>query len=270
MDERSVRQWGKAYGEAWERADSDAVVALFTPNASYRSLIFDEPHLGTDGIRAYWERATATQGDVRVFMGDPVVDEERAAIEWWTVMREEGEGWITLPGCLLLEFEGDRCARLNEYWHLEHAAIEPYEGWGHIEGGGDTATTRAAAERWMRAWQEGWEALDATPIVAAYDADAVHRSSPLRAPESGGVAGYLGRCFPDESDVTSRFGVWAVSGSYALTVYNAALNDRAEGGGVTIAGCDVLRFSDEGLCVEQRDYWNIFPGRLPNHLAWPA
>ncbi|MDQ3532887.1 MAG: nuclear transport factor 2 family protein [Actinomycetota bacterium] len=107
-------------------------------------------------------------------------------------------------------------------------------------------------------------------MVAAYDEQAVHRSTSLRAPEPGGVAGYLSRCFPDESDVTSRFGVWAVSGSYALTIYNAALDDEAEGGEVTIAGCDVLRFSDEGLCIEQRGYWNISPGRLSNHLAWPA
>ncbi|MDQ3766162.1 MAG: nuclear transport factor 2 family protein [Actinomycetota bacterium] len=269
MDERSVRKWAHAYAKAWERSDPDAVVALFTPNASYRSLIFDKPHLGLDGIRAYWERATATQGDLRVRMGNPLVDRERAALEWWTVMNEEDEGWITLPGCLLLEFEGDRCARLNEYWHLENASIEPYEDWGRIEGGGDTETTRAAAERWIQAWKKGWEALDATHIVAGYDAEAVHRSSPLRAPESGGVAGYLSRCFPDESNVKSRFAVWAASGSYALTIYNAALDDTAEGGEVTIAGCDVLRFSDEGLCVEQRDYWNMSPGRLPNHVAWP-
>lgn len=101
MDEPSVRQWANAYARAWEHSDPEAVVALFTPNASYRSLIFSEPHLGTDGIRAYWERATATQGDVHVWMGDPLVDGERATLEWWTIMNEEDEGPITLPGCLL-------------------------------------------------------------------------------------------------------------------------------------------------------------------------
>ncbi|MBA3350110.1 MAG: nuclear transport factor 2 family protein [Actinobacteria bacterium] len=269
MDERSVKQWAGAYAQAWERSDPDAVVALFTTDASYRSLIFAEPHMGQEEIRAYWERATASQDEARVSMGDPLVDGRRAAVEWWTVMKEEDEGWITLPGCLLLEFEGDRCARLSEYWHLDHAAVEPYEGWGRIEGGGDTRTTRAAAERWTEAWKAGWETVDANPIVATYNAEALYRSSPLRAPESGGVASYLSRCFPDENNVTSRFDVWAASGSYALTIYNAALDDTAEGGEVTIAGCDVLRFSEEGLCVEQRDYWNICPGRLPNHSAWP-
>ncbi len=121
MDDLSIGRWASAYAGAWERADADAVVELFTPDASYRSLIFDEPHSGRDAIHAYWERATASQSDVRVWMGSPLVDGNRAALEWWTVLKEE-EGEVTLPGCLLLEFEAGRCARLNEYWHLEQTA----------------------------------------------------------------------------------------------------------------------------------------------------
>ena len=115
VDERSLNRWADAYARAWKQADADAVVELFTPDASYRSSIFDEPHSGPDGIRAYWERATSSQSNVRVWMGDPLVD-------------------------------GDR-------------------------------------------------------------------SAPLRDPEAGGVAGYLDRCFPEESDVKSRFDVWAASGA---------------------------------------------------------
>ncbi|MBA3430671.1 MAG: nuclear transport factor 2 family protein [Actinobacteria bacterium] len=266
MDERSLRRWADAYAKAWEQGDADAVVELFTPDASYRSLIFDDPHSGADGIRAYWERATATQSSVRVWMGDPLVDGDRAALEWWAVMVDDSV--ITLPGCLLLDFDADRCARLNEYWHVESAIVQPYEGWGRVAEG-DTETTRAAAAQWTRAWKQGWEALDPSPIVAAYEPDAVHRSAPLRDPEAGGIAGYLDRCFPDEGNVKARFGVWAVSGANALTVYKATLNDESEGGEVTIAGCDMLRFSDEGLCVEQRDYWNAAPGWAPDDRSWP-
>ncbi|MBA2313070.1 MAG: nuclear transport factor 2 family protein [Actinobacteria bacterium] len=268
MDELSIGRWADAYARAWEQADADAVVELFTPDASYRSLIFDEPHLGRDAIRAYWGRATASQSDVRVWLGNPLVDGNRAALEWWTVLKEE-KGEVTLPGCLLLEFEAGRCARLNEYWHLEHTAVYPYEGWGRIAEG-DTQATKAGAARWISAWKKGWEALDPDPIVAVYEPDALHRSAPLRHPEAGGIAGYLDRCFPDERNVRSRFGVWAASGAHALTVYTATLNDASEGGEVTIAGCDMLRFSDKGLCAEQRDYWNLSLGRLPDGHAWPA
>jgi len=267
VDERSLSRWADAYARAWEQADADAVAELFTPDASYRSSIFDEPHSGTDAIRAYWERATSSQSNVRVWMGDPLVDGDRAALEWWTVMKDD-EDDVTLPGCLLLDFDGERCARLSEYWHLEQAAVQPHEGWGLLTEG-NTETTRAGAARWISAWKEGWEALDPSAIVAAYGPDAVHRSAPLRDPEAGGVAGYLDRCFPDESDVQSRFDVWAASGAQALTIYVATLNDESLGGNVTIAGCDMLRFSDAGLCVEQRDYWNVSLGWVPDGHAWP-
>jgi nuclear transport factor 2 (NTF2) superfamily protein len=269
MDTRSVSRWAAAYARAWELRDPDATAALFTPDAAYRSLIFNEPHTGSIAIRAYWQRATSTQSDVRVWMGAPLVDGQRAAIESWTVMTDEGEGLVTLPGCLLLEFDGGRCARLNEYWHSEPGAAEPYEGWGRITDG-DTERTKDAAIRWTRGWKTGWEALDPAPIVATYSTDAIHRSMPLRAPEPGGVAGYLARCFPDESDVSSRFEVWASYGAQALTVYVATLNNSAEGGDVTIAGCDMLRFDDDGLCIEQRDYWNVASGRLPDGEGWPS
>jgi nuclear transport factor 2 (NTF2) superfamily protein len=269
MDTRSVAGWAKAYARAWEEGDPDAAAGLFTPDAAYRSLIFEEPHIGGAAIRAYWQRVTSTQSKVRVRMGAPLVDGGRAAIEWWTAMTDEDQGPVTLPGCLLLEFNGERCVRLNEYWHSEPGAAEPYEGWGHITDG-DTERTRDAATRWIRGWKTGWEALDPAPIVAAYAPGAIHRSTPLRAPEQGGVAGYLARCFPDESEVSSRFEVWAASGAQALTVYVATLNDTAEGGDVTIAGCDMLRFDDDGLCTEQRDYWNVASGRVPDGQGWPS
>ena len=90
------------------------------------------------------------------------------------------------------------------------------------------------------------------------------------APEQGGVGGYLARCFPDESEVSSRFALWAASGAQALTVYVTALNDTAEGGEVTLAGCDMLRFDEDGLCTEQRDYWNVASGRVPDGKGWPS
>ncbi len=37
-------EWIERYRRAWEEADADAVVALFTPGALYRSQIFRDPH----------------------------------------------------------------------------------------------------------------------------------------------------------------------------------------------------------------------------------
>lgn len=126
----NVQAWVDAYGRAWRDKDADAVVGLFTEDASYRSSPFRDPSVGSTGIHAYWTRATSTQEDADVRMGRPVVAGDRVVVEWWATMRDEGEE-ITLPGCLVLRFAADgRCAALREYWHVEPGLHEPHPGWG--------------------------------------------------------------------------------------------------------------------------------------------
>ena len=58
---------------------------------------------------------TATQSDVQVTFGEPVESGQRVAVEFWTVMRNEGE-LVTLPGLMLLRFVPDgRCEALRKY-----------------------------------------------------------------------------------------------------------------------------------------------------------
>jgi hypothetical protein len=124
-------EWIGRYVRAWETADADLIVELFTPDASYRSSVFREPYVGSDAIRAYWHRAAGTQREVVVRTGRPIVTDERVAVEWWTTMVDPDEGEITLPGCLLLRFGPDgRCAELWEYWQIQPGRSEPPIGWG--------------------------------------------------------------------------------------------------------------------------------------------
>jgi hypothetical protein len=125
-----VAGWIEAYGRAWRNGDPEAAASLFTEDAVYRSSPFRPADVGREGIRAYWRRATSTQEAVEVVFGEPVVCGRKAAVEWWTTMRDEGEE-ITLPGCLLLRFDaGGLCEELREYWHVERGRREPPEGWG--------------------------------------------------------------------------------------------------------------------------------------------
>jgi ketosteroid isomerase-like protein len=127
----TVEEWAERYGRAWEDGDEDAIAALFTEDAVYRSAPFREPYTGESEIRAYWRRGAGTQKAVRVRLGKPFVDGQRAAVEWWTTMTDPDDGEITLPGCLLLRFAPDgRCAELREYWHVQPGRVEPHEGWG--------------------------------------------------------------------------------------------------------------------------------------------
>jgi hypothetical protein len=67
-----------------------------------------------------------------VRMGEPVVDGNVVAVEWWTTMDDPDDGEITLPGCLLLQFAPDgRCFDLREYWNVEEGRLRPHDGWGN-------------------------------------------------------------------------------------------------------------------------------------------
>jgi hypothetical protein len=106
MDRQGVDAWLDGYRRAWEQADPPAVLGLFTADASYRSHPLRPAHTGHDGVGAYWARATADQQDVRVHFGDPIVDGDRVAVEWWATMTADGDP-TTLAGCLLLTFAPD-------------------------------------------------------------------------------------------------------------------------------------------------------------------
>ncbi|HEY1920936.1 MAG TPA: nuclear transport factor 2 family protein [Streptosporangiaceae bacterium] len=125
------QQWIEHYGRAWESGNDDEIAELFTPDASYRSSVFREPHVGTEAIRRYWRRAAGSQRDVTVRMGQPVITADRTTVEWWTTMTDPDDGALTLPGCLLLRFAADsRCQDLWEYWQVQPGWQDPPPGWG--------------------------------------------------------------------------------------------------------------------------------------------
>ena len=132
MTTASVAAWAEAYRQAWEHADAAAAAALFAEGSSYRSNIFEEPHTGRDGIAAYWADVTESQADPTVLMGRPFVDGSRAAVEFWTTMRVDGDD-TTLTGCLLLTFDEEGlCTDLREYWHFTSGILQPPASWGSL------------------------------------------------------------------------------------------------------------------------------------------
>lgn len=125
-----VETWAERYGRAWEETDAEAAADLFADDGTYRSFIFEEPHLGKDGVRSYWSQVTSTQRDVEVRMGRPIIDGPRAAVEFWTMMENNGED-VTLVGALLLTFDDEgRCRSLYEYYEFTPGRLGPPADWG--------------------------------------------------------------------------------------------------------------------------------------------
>ncbi len=123
-------------------------------------------------------------------------------------------------------------------------------------------STEEAARRWAEEWAQGWREHDSARIGALYADDAVFRSAPFRDPQD--PRAYADWAFSDEDAVECRFGEPLVSGDRAVVEWWAI--SSSGGQEETLAGVSLLRFEEDGLVVEQRDYWHMEPGRLESTL----
>jgi ketosteroid isomerase-like protein len=124
-------------------------------------------------------------------------------------------------------------------------------------------TTEQAIQRWIDAWLTGWPAHDPEPIVAVYAEECFFLSHPLREPQS--PRDYVERTFADEERAEPWFGEPIVDGERAAVEWRAYV--RENGKDVTLAGTSLLRFRDDGQCVEQRDAWAVEDGRIERRNA---
>jgi len=120
-------------------------------------------------------------------------------------------------------------------------------------------------QRWADAYKVAWEAGDPVAAAALYHPDCIFRSAPFRVPEA--PLAYTTRVYPEARAEDVRFGEAIEQGDRAAVEWWATLvlNDGQE---QTLAGCSVLRFDDQGLVVEARDYWHVEPGRRAPYATW--
>lgn len=111
--------------------------------------------------------------------------------------------------------------------------------------------TRKAAQRWADVWQRGWAEHDAVAIKALYADGASWRQHPFRDPEPG----FLDRVFAEEESAECQFGTPIVDGDHAAVPWSAQTR-LTDGGTENLAGVSVLRFSEDGLVLDQRDFYN--------------
>ena len=121
------------------------------------------------------------------------------------------------------------------------------------------------AKRWAQGYRLAWDAGDAEAAAALYAPDCVFRSAPFRDPEP--PLSYTTRVFPEARAQDVRFGEPVEEGDRAAVEWWAKLVSP-DGQEQTLAGCSILRFDDEGLVTEARDYWHLEPGRRKPHETW--
>lgn len=128
--------------------------------------------------------------------------------------------------------------------------------------------TRDAAQRWRRTWEDGWPRGDVDAVAALYAPTCQYRALAFRQPEEGatGARHYLHANFTAEEEVTCRFNEPIVCDGRAAVEWWASWVEQ--GRTLTMAGVTLLGFDQDGLVLDQRDYWNDVDGRREPYRGW--
>ena len=124
--ERAARAWVEAWLTAWPSGNADALASLYDAEAVFLSHPFRTPLLGPAGAREYVRWAHEDQQAVECAFGEPIVDRDRAAVEWWAIITARDGSQETVAGTSVIRFAPDGhvledCA----YWASQPGRHEP-------------------------------------------------------------------------------------------------------------------------------------------------
>ena len=127
MDARlAAQRWADTWATAWMAKDAEAVASLYAEGAAFRS----QPFRKLQHPRAYAEWAFSEQDDAECWFGTPVVDGNRATVEYWAVVSFEGRD-ETIAGIAVIRFDDDGfVAEQRDYWNAQDGRHELPDGWG--------------------------------------------------------------------------------------------------------------------------------------------
>jgi SnoaL-like domain len=99
----AARRWAEVWSRAWPAADVDAIDALYARDAVFHSHPFRDPQ----GPKEYVAWAFADQKEAECRFGEPLVSDDRAAVDWWGVIVAPDDSVETLAGTSLIRFDAD-------------------------------------------------------------------------------------------------------------------------------------------------------------------
>jgi ketosteroid isomerase-like protein len=114
----AARAWVAAWEQAWPVGDVERVAPVYADGCLFYSHPFREPEVPRDYV--VWAFAEQTSAECR--FGEPVVDGDRAAVDWWAVMTGSAEDGSeeTIAGTSLLRFDAaGLVVEQRDVWALE-------------------------------------------------------------------------------------------------------------------------------------------------------
>jgi len=121
---------------------------------------------------------------------------------------------------------------------------------------------------WLDAYRRAWEEKDAEAAAALFAERSTYRSHVFQDPYEGreGVRRYWQEVTRAQEDVRVRMGRPFADGDRVAAEFWTTM--RVEGNETTLAGCLLLDFGHDGLCIALREYWQFEPGLREPPPGW--
>lgn len=121
---------------------------------------------------------------------------------------------------------------------------------------------------WVERYRVAWEERDADAAAALFAPIGTYRNDIFNDPNEGpeGVHAYWTKVTEHQSDVSVQMGRPIVGDERTAVEWWTQM--KGGGADMTITGCLLLRFDDEGLCTELEEYFNITDKQVPPHDGW--
>ena len=114
----AARRWAETWARAWPVADVAAIAALYSSDASFYSHPFRERQSPDEYVRWAFEEQAAAE----CRFGQPLVQGDRAAVDWWGAITARDGSIQTVAGISLLRFDEDGLV------------VEQRDAWAEREG----------------------------------------------------------------------------------------------------------------------------------------
>ena len=123
-------------------------------------------------------------------------------------------------------------------------------------------------DEWVAGYQSAWVERDSDAAAALFSTGATYRANIFEEPYRGrdGVRDYWTTVTAIQSEVQVRMGRPFADGDRVTVEFWT--NMLVNGDPVTLPGCLLLDFDDDGLCWRLREYWHFVPGRFEPLPEW--
>lgn len=128
--------------------------------------------------------------------------------------------------------------------------------------------TRAEVREWAESYRRAWENADSEAVTLLFSEDASYRSNIYEEPHRGrsGVAAYWTGVTSTQSNATVRMGEPFMDEARVTIEFWTTMT--IDDDPVTLAGCLLLEFDEDGLCSDLREYFEFTGGTQQPPSGW--